>query len=196
MDSSLLLPLSMHTDVETTNNLIKSSDVFNELDIWRLKFKQDFPNRKYLDFFSSETNYRLQDKEGPRCPLWAIMIVRDHFVDNIIHENDDMNDVVFDRIGEYFHKGVAACGTACLVEIEVKERYVIIYNTEEYDWTDLPVLYASTFEEAGSISRELNSKKSDRGWCHGFIIDIGEMIPVFYYNKETCKPSEKFYTRF
>jgi hypothetical protein len=124
------------------------------------------------------------------------MIVRDHFVDNIIHENDDMNDVVFDRIGKYFHKGVAACGTACLVEIEVKERYVIIYNTEEYDWTDLPVLYASTFEEAGSISRELNSKKSDGGWCHGFIIDISEMIPVFYYNKETCKPSEIFYTRF
>jgi hypothetical protein len=183
----------MYTDVETTRNLIKSSKIFNEVpDIWRLKFNHDYPNRKYLDFWSSETNYRLQDKQ---C---SIMIVGPPVVDDILYEYSDIKAHAFDKINQYIHHGVGYEGGR-LIKIEVKERYVIIfYNTSEFWRAEAPVLYASTIEEAESMPRELmaNCNESNDEWCEGFIIDLAGMIPEFCYDKNTFKASEKFYTKF
>jgi hypothetical protein len=192
MESSLLLPLSMYTDVKTTKNLIKASDIFNEVpDIWRLKFNHDYPNRKYLDFWSSETNYRLQGKQ------FAIMVVGSPVVDDILYKYNDLKKHAFDKINEYIRPG-ASYEAASLIKIEVKERYVIIYNTDEFWWTETPVLYASTFEEAESISRDLmaNCKEANGEWYEGFIIDLNGMTPEFCYDKNTFKASAQFYTRF
>jgi hypothetical protein len=191
MDASLLLPLSLCADVETTKNLVKSSNIFNEVDIWRLKFNHDYPNRKYLDFWSSETNYRLQ---GKQC---AIMMVGAPVVDRIIYEYSDIKQHAFETINDYVNDGMGYQG-GTLVKIEIKERYVIIYNTDEYYWTEAPVLYASTFEEAEIVSKELlaNNTKSGGEWCDGFIIDLSEMIPEFCYNKNTFIASKNFYTSF
>jgi hypothetical protein len=182
----------MYTDVETTRNLIKSSDIFNEVpDIWRLKFNHDYPNRKYLDFWSSETNYRLQDKQ------WSLMIVGALLVDGILYEYDDIKEHVFKKINKYIHHGPGYQG-GCLIKIEVKQRYVIIYNSCEFWWTEAPVLYASTFEEAENMSRKLmaNCKEANGDWYEGFIIDIQGMTPEFCYDKNTFKACEQFYTRF
>jgi hypothetical protein len=116
----------MYTDVDTTKNLIKSSEIFNEVpDIWRLKFNHDYPNRNYLNFWSSETNYRLQDKQ------WTIMIVGSPHVDDILYEYNDINERICDKINDYVHDGAGYTG-GHLIKIEVKERYVIIYNTYDF----------------------------------------------------------------
>jgi hypothetical protein len=186
----------MYTDFDTTKNLIKSSKIFNEVpDIWRLKFNHDYPNRKYLDFWSSETNYSIQDKQSARCPCWAIMIIGESVVvDEILYEYDDIKEHAFDKINRYVRHEVGCS----LIKIEVKERYVIIYNTSDFWWTESPVLYASSFNEAENISRKLmeNWKESNSEWCEGFILDLAGMIPEFCYDKNTFKASEKFYTIF
>jgi hypothetical protein len=197
MDPSLLLPLSMYTDFETTNNLIKSSDIFNEVpDIWRLKFNHDYPNRKYLDFWSSETNYRLQDKQ------WAVMIVGEPIVDRVLYEynDDDIKKHILGTINQELDRGIGFEAVS-LIKIEVNKRYVLIYTTKHHCWSEISLLYASTFEEAESLSKELlrNCNESDDESDEvlgGFIIDLSKMIPEFCYKKNTLKDYKQFYTKF
>jgi hypothetical protein len=120
---------------------------------------------------------------------------RDVKVDDVLYEYNDIKKRICKKIGSIFNGMYVP---ADFVKIELKDRYVILYNTDNFWWTDAPPLYASTFEEAESISRELleTHNKSDGEWCDGVIVDLSCMIPEFFYDENTFIASEPLYIRF
>ena len=85
-----------------------------------------------------------------------------------------------------------------LVEVQLKGRYVIVYENQDNWYDKTEVMYASTLEEAQDIIEELckDNNQSDDVWCNGFIIDLAKMIPECVYDEKASELSEKCYTTF
>jgi hypothetical protein len=130
---SFLLPLILNSDLNTTLNLIRSNEKsLQSYDVWKLKFNQDYPNKKYFDFWTSKQNYLVRYKKS-----FAILLnfqddddACDENVSNTLFEYDSM----LDHLTRFFFDITAHRTwwkvTHCIFSFDVEDKVIVIHRDD------------------------------------------------------------------
>ena len=171
MDSSLLLPLAIHsTDIITTKKLLCTIKyLFKDVNIWRLKYDYEFSDKKYLEFLSDYENYILH-----KINNFSLLIRTGDSpsIDNLLYEYIPVYDRLYDFVSDAIHYG-RGCENGKFFKVDIKDRFVIFFSHACEDFNVIG--YYPTMEDA------LNRKESSIKKCRDrkdiedldyFIVDL------------------------
>ena len=169
MEVSLLIPLAICSqDISTTQKLLCTNKcVFQDINIWRLKFDYEYNNEKYLDFLTDYENYILH-----KINNFALLIQPDSnlTIDNLLYEYSPIYDRLFNFVAESIHYGMGY-ENGKFFKVEIKDRFVVFFS---HDCEDFKVIgYYPSLEKA--LNKKNNSIKKYRDYkdyLNYIIIDL------------------------
>jgi hypothetical protein len=183
-DLDCFLSIGIHADFNKTLLLAQTCSYIHK-NIWKLKLKHYFPNKKYFNFWTGSQNYLVRNKK------FILMIEFDEkYVRNVFYESNTMlNDFMWDN---FYSKGLPE-----YITFNISRRFILVRNEGLFQETFLVGQYDS--KKRALMSAEKNQKKylntkKDK-WSNYFfyvIIDLKCAVPKFWQmkNNNTKIPNE------
>jgi hypothetical protein len=192
MDVSLLIPIAIYCDIETTDAMACVCSIFTDINIWKLKFNLEFQHCQYVETWSSKTNYVVQKKNN-----FSILIHKENvLVDNVLYEHapvyDHFNKVLDNHTKQKFGPSIMQ-----FVKIPTKTRYLILYENEHILWGDT-ILCCTQKEEATKMAEALHNLAISRQeyYFDLVLIDLAKMHPYFIWQRTVPCNIEQCYELF
>jgi hypothetical protein len=193
---ALLTPIAIHSrDIITTKKIIcLCKHVFQDVDIWKLKFGYEFPHVNFLECWSAYENYVVQ-KINNFALLYASS---DQLVDNMLYEYSPIYNRFFDFIDGAIHYG-SGSSNGQFVKFEIKDRIVVF---EDIDYAGYTLMgYHKTMEDAEAsikIRHETSKLQTNRDIDYMIVDLAGTNLfligdKMIRENKPTSKPADKWY---
>jgi hypothetical protein len=177
MEASLLPTIAIYSrDIFITKTLLCTCKIFQDINVWLLKFIHEFPHRKFFMSWTSYENYFAQKLDN----FALLIMIEDKTlrIDNFLYQYVDIfeillqtiyaeNDDVYDYMRPYFFK------------LKLINRFVLIIIPND---NNIKVYkYFASFRDVLDNINNNGALKNE----NYIIVDFEKMTPVFETTKKT-----------
>lgn len=167
-----ILSIAIHADFNKTILLAQTCSYIHK-NVWKLKLKYYFPNKKYFDFWTGSQNYLVQNKK-------FILTINfdEECIKSVFYEfNRMLSDFMWDN---FYNNGLPEW-----VEISVKRRFILVRYEGLFRETFLVGQYDSKKRALQSAKKNqeiflITEKDKWAGYFYYVIIDLKCSTPNFW----------------
>lgn len=173
--------IAYRCDYDTTLIILKIYPEISNTDFWKSKCQYNFPDQRYLSFYSGEENYLLREIKD--FVLAIDFSLLNYPCENVLYEYNEILDHVLDlssgKIDEDFGWRLHQ-----LIHINIKARFVILHNN-----SDITIInqHDTKQEVSAEIKNHVKINNITKKDCDMYlIIDMDSITPFFWkYGKLT-----------